>query len=248
MDKSIAFIFIGTNKYVDFFPEYYDSVYRHFIPDFYKVKKEILVFTDVPEADIFKLPGVKAFKIKHKPWPYITLKRFEFIMEAKDYLSSFTDVIFMDADMVVNDIIPKDFLDVYDKYFGVQHPGQWMYGPVCEFETNPESTACVTKDIKETRYRQGCFWGGKNPFILSMIEQLQDNVNKDLEKNIVAAWHDESHLNKFFTDNEKDVVTLSPGFAYPETWSMPEVPKMIIHKDKNMQEYPRFRSGEIEED
>jgi hypothetical protein len=81
-----------------------------------------------------------------------------------------------------------------------------------------------------------------------MIETLRDNVNADLSKKIIAAWHDESHLNRFFTDNEEKVVTFSPGFAYPETWDMPQVPKMIIHKDKNMQEFPRFRSGKVEDD
>ena len=248
MEQSIAFIFIGTNKYAGFFPEYHESVQQKFIPNFYGVKKEILAFTDTPDACTFDREGVKTFKIEHKPWPYITLKRFQFIMQAEEYLKKFTDIIFMDADMVVNDYIHDNFLKTYEYYFGVQHPGQWMYGPVVEFETNPESTACVTKSPHQTKYRQGCFWGGKNPHILEMIRTLRDNVELDLEKKIVAAWRDESHLNKFFSDNEDRVVTMSPGFAYPENWNMPDVPRMIVHKDKNMDEYPRFRSGEIEND
>jgi hypothetical protein len=248
MDKNIAFIFIGTKKYAEFFPDYYDSLQEKFIPEFYGVKKEVLVFTDDPDLDMFNKSDVKVFKIEHKPWPFITLKRFEFIMQAEEYLKKFSDIIFMDADMIVNDYVHSDFLGAYEYYFGVQHPGQWMYGPVCEFEKNPESTAYVSKEISDTRYRQGCFWGGKNPHILKMIETLRDNVNADLSKKIIAAWHDESHLNRFFTDNEEKVVTFSPGFAYPETWDMPQVPKMIIHKDKNMQEFPRFRSGKVEDD
>jgi hypothetical protein len=32
---------------------------------------------------------------------------------------------------------------------------------------------------------------------------------------------------------------LHSGFAYPETWNL-TVPCFVIHKDKNMIEYPRF--------
>ena len=80
-----------------------------------------------------------------------------------------------------------------------------------------------------------------------MIKLLENNVNIDLEKDIIAAWHDESHVNRFFSDNEEKVFTLSPGFAYPEMWNMP-VPKAIIHKDKNMEEFPRFRGAKQEND
>ena len=246
MDKSIAFIFIGTKNYAGFFSSYYDSIQTKFLPSFYGVKKEILAFTDEPDACMFDRPGVKTFKVEHKPWPYITLKRFDFIMQAEEYLKDFSDIIFMDADMEVVDYVHEEFLGAYEYYFGVQHPGQHMYGNVCEFETNPESKACVTKSASETTYRQGCFWGGKNPHILEMIKTLRDNVESDLEKKIIAAWHDESHLNRFFSDNEDKVVTMSPGFAYPENWNMPLVPRTIIHKDKNMDEYPRFRSGEVD--
>lgn len=242
MDKNIAFIFIGTNKYIDFFPQYCESVMEKFTPG---IEKHIFAFTDDPAHTIFQQEGVTAFLIEHKGWPYITLKRFEFIMKAKDKLKEFSDIIFMDADMVVEATIPDEFLNAYEYYFGVHHPGQFMYGPVCEFETNPKSKACVTKSINDTQYRQGCFWGGKNPHVLEMIGQLEGNVNKDLENDIVAAWHDESHLNKFFTDNEDKVVTLKAGFAYPEMWKMP-TEKYIIHKDKNMTEFPRFRGGEVD--
>lgn len=239
MDKSIAFIFIGTNKYIEFFPPYYSSVMEKFTPG---IEKHIIAFTNEPADQIFQEEGVTTYYIEHEDWPYITLKRFESISKAKGQLKKFSDIIFMDADMEVDATVPDEFLNAYEYFFGVHHPGQFMYGPVCEFETNPKSKACVTKSVEDTQYRQGCLWGGKNPHILEMIDQLKDNVQEDLDNGIIAAWHDESHLNRFFSDNEDKVVTLKAGFAYPEMWIMP-TEKWIVHKDKNMKEFPRFRGA-----
>ena len=40
---NVAVIFIGTNKYLDFLPKYYDSCEEHFMPD---ANKQYFVFTD----------------------------------------------------------------------------------------------------------------------------------------------------------------------------------------------------------
>ena len=39
----VAITFIGTNKYLDFFPKYYESVEKYFLPN---AEKTFLVFTD----------------------------------------------------------------------------------------------------------------------------------------------------------------------------------------------------------
>lgn len=243
MENNVAIIFIGTNKYVDFFEDYYDSVFASFLP---RTKKTIFAFTDQEDHWLFKQDDVVTCKIKHQDWPFITLKRFEFISQAAEKLKEYSDIVFMDADMYVTNTVDENFLNLYTKYFGVHHPGQFMYGDVCEFESDPASTACVKEPLKKL-YRQGCFWGGKNPYILDMILSLKDNVQTDFDNKIIAAWHDESHLNKFFSDRPDEVVTLHSGYAYPQNWNMP-VDKVIIHLDKNMEKYPRFRSGEVEND
>jgi hypothetical protein len=43
-------------------------------------------------------------------------------------------------------------------------------------------------------------------------------------------------------DNVKDAIILSPSMAYPEHWNLP-VNKLVIHKDKNMVDYPRFKGA-----
>jgi len=242
MEKKIAFIFIGTNKYVDFFGDYYEGVMDLFLPD---EKKTIYAFTDDISNTIFNKKDVEVRQIEHEPWPYITLKRFEYMDGVIGELKKFSDVIFLDADMIVNKPIGSSFLKFYDYFFGVHHPGQYMYGDnICEYEKNKKSTAYTAKSEEHgVRYRQGCFWGGKNPHICQMIEELRRCVDKDLENNIIAAWHDESHLNRYFSENDELVTTLHSGFAYPQNWVMP-VDKVIVHLDKNMEQFPRFRGGE----
>jgi hypothetical protein len=44
---------------------------------------------------------------------------------------------------------------------------------------------------------------------------LKNNVDIDSENNIVALWHDESHLNKYILDRN-DLTILSPAYCYPE--------------------------------
>jgi hypothetical protein len=71
---------------------------------------------------------------------------------------------------------------------------------------------------------------------------MKNNINIDLQNDIIAIWHDESHLNKFIVDHRTEAAILSPSMAYPEHWNLP-VNKLMIHKDKNMEEYPRFKGA-----
>jgi hypothetical protein len=231
----IAVISIATNKYKDFLRPLVESVKTHFIPN---VQKDFYLFTD-ESLDWFD-SSVKWHKIEHQPWPYITLKRFEFISTCLDQLKEYDYVFYFDSDMEFVDTLTS--FDIGNKkYYAVCHPSvvnNLNFWPV---ETNSESTAYI-QNRNRCVYVQGCVWGSRGANIETMVNTMKNNINTDLSKNLIAIWHDESHLNKFMVDNVKDAIILSPSMAYPEHWNLP-VNKLVIHKDKNMVDYPRFKGA-----
>ena len=75
----VAISFIGTNKYLNFLPQYYENIEKYFLP---KCDKTILAFTD---GQLNETPeNLKVFSQEHLDWPYITLKRFHIIDKARE--------------------------------------------------------------------------------------------------------------------------------------------------------------------
>ena len=251
----IAFSFIGTNRYLDFFPTYYEGIEKYFIPE---AEKTFLVFTD---GEIDDPPdNVKVYHQEHLEWPYITLKRFEIINKARSVIEDCDWFVFLDADSrVVSEITEDDFLERCCGHstnevplFGVHHPCQYLWMPPHDkipgaWDQNPESEAFVDfdtvdlyrvepdisrlklyRDLENTGdfewythkqiYYQGCFWGCKVPEVCAMIDELEARTNRDLEKGVIAKWHDESHINKFYLENWGMVHTFGPDFAFPEVF------------------------------
>jgi hypothetical protein len=234
----VALSFIGTGKYLDYLPDWYNSIKDYFLPD---TEKHIFVFTD---GDIDNPPDdVTVMNLEHKEWPFVSLERFKTILSIKDMLIDYDWYIFMDADMlVVNSVFHEDIFGTAP-LIGVHHPCHYLNMPPHDqypgaFDTNPTSTACISDDDDVSVYYQACMWGGKVQDVLSMCEQLSKNVEIDLEKSIIAKWDDESHLNKYFCSNKSLVNTLPPSYAYPEVFaSVCTFQPKIVHLSKNNSEY-----------
>ena len=214
----IAITFIGTNRYLDFLPKYYESIKENFLPNSEKV---FLVFTD-GSGDF--PDDVKVFKQEHLEWPYITLRRFGIIKKARQEIEGCDWLVFLDADTrVVAKVTEEEFFS--DKpYFGVHHPCHALGMPPHTeypgaFETDTNSRAHLTPEDDTSMYWQGCLWGGKVPEVLDMIDELDSRVEEDLSNDVIAQWHDESQLNKFYIENKDEVNTLGPEYAYPECFA-----------------------------
>nr|WP_241879702.1 hypothetical protein [Psychrobacter sp. PraFG1]UNK06540.1 hypothetical protein MN210_06655 [Psychrobacter sp. PraFG1] len=64
-------------------------------------------------------------------------------------------------------------------------------------------------------YFTGALNGGKSEAFLDLCHTLYNNTQSDLKQDIIALWHDESHLNKFALGRE-DIKILPPYFTRGE--------------------------------
>ena len=235
---TLAVIFIGTDKYLNFLPSWYESCEKNLVPS---IKKHYFVFTDGEMQD--SPSNMSVYNHEHQPWPYITLLRFDTILKAKEELQDYDWMLFIDADMQVVNEIDLDELVTDKKYIGVHHPCHYLKMPphnqgTGAFETNPLSKAGIVDSDDTSIYYQGCVWGGRIPEVIQMMEELQKRIQEDLDNNVIAMWHDESQMNKFFAEVPNEVNVLTPSFAFPDDFSQHcDFEPKIVHLSKDNSSY-----------
>ena len=235
----VAISFLGTGKYLDFLPNYYENIEKYFLPN---TEKTILAFTD---GEIDDTPeNLKVFSQEHLDWPYITLQRFKIINKAREIIRDHDWFVFIDGDALVVDRIDEEDFFTDKPLFGVHHPCHYLKMTPHNklpgsFEISESSNAAIDLEKYQPQvYYQGCFWGGKSKEVIEMVDELQDRIDDDLKRNVIAVWHDESHLNKYLIENSSMVHTYGPEYAYPELFKDQCTfnPK-IVHLAKDNSEY-----------
>lgn len=220
----IGVVIIATRKYFDFVEPLLESIRRFFLvlPGYEVVP---FVFTDRPKVS----HGAVRFKVKHRPWPMMTLLRFHMFLEQRKLLEEMDYLFYCDADMRVVDFVGEEILGTT---VATIHPLAYdkKRAELVGYENRMESKAYIPPD-KGQRYYQACFFGGRTKEFFDIATELAQCIDEDLNRGIIAKWHDESHLNRFFADHPPDV-ELSPAYCYPEKMSLPFKPK-IIGVEKN---------------
>jgi histo-blood group ABO system transferase len=229
----IGILNIGTGNYRHYFPSLYYTIKKYFLPDH---EKHFFFFCDFPE----KYPDDVSFlHIERKGFPGDTLLRYHYFSMAEKYIvESGVDVLYyLDVDMLINDFIGDEVLPTKSQpLIATAHPGFYNnYTPTAPLgtpETRVSSTAYV--DGREPRpcYWAGGFNGGTTEEFLKMSRKIRENIDTDLQKDIIAIWHDESHLNRYLISNQQLTKTLLPSYCYPESWNLP-YPKKILALDKD---------------
>ena len=236
-----------------------------------------MAFSDQVSDPVFqqavcnKNTNLLGIDIPHLEWPFVTLLRFKHIHSAlqklKTSYASIDNVLFLDADLIPR----KDFSfsDIFvegKSLTGVHHPGHFegvvkgthWNSVVQTGETNANIrnfAGFENLNVKDKIYHQGCLWGGTFSAVFEMTGELSRLITEDLEKNIVADWHDESHMNCWFLRNYNNVHTLPSEFAWPNEkhwWeflqSQGRLEPYALHLHKPREEYPRFQGGSPEID
>lgn len=226
---SLAIVTIGTSKYVEYFPKFYESLKKSFLP---KTKKHFFMFTDRIDYPYFReKKDVTPVKIEHINTTLITLFRFKYVYSIKSKLKNFSHVLYIDSDSYATGVLTTedDFFCHNKPLFAVAHPG--FLNARQQLERNPLSTAAIEKGVYLDVYRQCSFWGGKSKELLEMCGKIDKNTMIDLNNKIIAMWLDESHLNKYFFDHRNLVYTHDSGYSYHGLWPHPKGYKVrIVHK------------------
>jgi hypothetical protein len=194
-------------------------------------------------ADSLNNVDVRGFEISPYGWPDATLLRYHIFDQ--HYSSMITDILMhLDADMFfvsnpwerIRQSISKNEICL------VLHPGYWrikgfsgsifyMIHPIIAYkdfrmkirlggigawETRPESAAYVPKESRK-HYFCGGSWFGPRESIGNLLQVLSNQVSADGKSELIAKWHDESHLNQWATVNEHN--SSSPELCFDETYA-----------------------------
>lgn len=216
---SVGLLVMATGKYTRFVGPLLASARQYFCKNH---KVTFFIFTDgvIEQAD-----DVVRIEQKRLGWPYDTMMRFAVYQQAAEYFKEQDYLFSCDADMLfVNTVGDEILADLV----ATQHPG--FVGIRGTYETRGSSTACV-RAHEGTYYFAGGFYGGVREEFLRIAATNAAHIQQDLQCNIIALWHDESHLNRYFIDH-KPTIILSPSYCYPGNRYIPFEPRLVA-LDKN---------------
>lgn len=216
-------------------PEQIRNQYGHYAASIGQLKtsvagEEVHILTD---ADFQKTVGelvslrnnIKVFPTEPIEWPMPTLMRYHLFLQQEEYLEKFDYVFYIDVDMKIVDWIGEEVLG---ELTAAEHPMYALkpnlYPP---YEPNAESSAYIHRPGKvivdekgkkrfKPYYYAGGFQGGKTSEWIKAMKVMRKRVDEDFSRNYIAIWNDESHWNKYLSENEPSVV-LSPSYIYPDS-------------------------------
>ena len=214
---SVAILYIATGRYTVFWEYFYQSAEKFLLPD---CDKHYILFTDNTEllSQQGHYSNVTMIEQEALEWPYSTLLRFKFFLSAKDIINKHDYVFYFNANTeFLSDITKCDLLPIEPnkKLSLCRQPHMFHLSKHdYTYERNPKSLAYIATNQGEY-YFTGALNGGETKAYLQMCETLNQNTQTDLANDVIALWHDESHLNKFALDRD-DIKVLPPYFSRGE--------------------------------
>lgn len=244
----IAILYIGIGKYIDFWKGFYLSCENHFLKD---DRKDYFVFSDAEKIYAEEKENIIKLYQNDMGWPGNSLLRYSFFLKIIDKLENYDYIYFFNGNVLfLQDISREEFCPDDDSLLVVEH--HYFVGkPNTSFpyDRNNSSTAYIPMGEGE-HYVCGGMNGAKTPVFIKFIQELYQRIEIDNKNNVVALWHDESHVNRYILDNKK-IKLMDPSYCYPELVANPEISseRKIICRDKRKYfNLYRFKNPEQEFD
>lgn len=228
----VAVLYIATGKYTVFWPEFYESAEKYLLKD---CEVHYFVFTDADDLTGAQEPRVHICPQEAYSWPFATLRRFEIFLKQEQALKAFDYIFFFNANaQLMQPVTQEMFLpraEKGEKLLVVQHPSFYAK-PNYEFtyDRNPRSTACIPYGMGRY-YVCGGVNGGTAEAFLKLCHTLDAHIRKDLHKNVIALWHDESQINRYILFR-KDIPGALPGFLLSGGLESSAVPLHCPHSQQ----------------
>lgn len=232
-DMSVGLLLIATGKYGDYVQGLISSADNYFLKN---MNVTYYLFTDMDHINIKTTRRVEQIPIQHRPFPFASMDRFKHFTEHAGKLSKEKYLYYVDVDCLFVDHV---FTEIIGDLVGVSHCGYMNKPGPLEHDAN--SALFANEDLMRNykHYYGGGFSGGKTEKYLELARWCSQNIDKDVERNIIPVWHDETAINRYFLEHEPDVV-LSPSYHYPEgqinyylaMWPTHYSPKILL-LDKN---------------
>ena len=203
----ILILTIATNKYIQFVERLYDNIEENFLNGH---DIQGLLFT---EHDVETSDNIKVSQIEHEDWPMPTLKRYNYFIKEKEFISQFDYCYYFDVDMGIVGTVGDEVLG---DLVATMHPYQSFYPKEQRtYDRNPQSHAYVPQGKEGELYYAGGFNGGSTEKFLEMSKVIAERVTDDLQRGVIALWHDESQMNRYLIDNPPSL-SLTPTYCFAE--------------------------------
>jgi len=244
-DKSLGIVSVATNQYLKYWKQMAESL-DNSINESDRVFLHLFTDqpTDAKSFSLnLKYCKVKIYEIPSLGWPEATLLRYQIFEKNLEDLTQ-EILMYLDADMIIVSNLLDELDEMYDpeQVSLVGHPGFWreghlfnktrLYaqnprmaisdlrmkialGGIGSWESRRASRAFVSRR-RRNNYVCGGAWLGPNNLIKKLIIDLSREVTDDQKNNIIAIWHDESHLNSWASKNVYKLLT--PKYCHDATY------------------------------
>jgi hypothetical protein len=241
--NKVGILVVFTGRYIDFFPDFYNTMELNFLPN---KPKTYFCFTDTTKK--IEYNNVVIIHKKYEGFPKDTLYRYKMFANASEQIfEKNVDVLYyLDVDMKIVGHVGEEILPKLEKpLVCVQHPGYFRKNQFSfPYDKNKKCNAYVQL-IKKVNpgYMAGGVQGGLTSFYIKTARIINKMIDEDVQAGILAIWHDESHWNKFVYTYSEMFTVMNPTYCFPETVNGKQykniigLPRKIIALDKDHQYY-----------
>lgn len=214
----IGILYIATGRYICFWKEFYETAKKFLFPN-HDVR--YFVFTDANLIEHERNADVTKVFAQSSKWPISVCDKYSTILSARELYKDFDYLFFYNANVkfvapIGDEILPKE----ENGYLAGCEWANYIYRKDIEnfpYDRNENCTAYIAPGEGE-HYFMGGLHGGRVEEYIKMCKELDDNTRIDFANGIIAKFHDESQINKYFLN--RNPLIIPPNYIMPQNWKI----------------------------